>query len=215
LRKELRAALHGADDAVLDDASAWLLHAVAAARPLLRFSVAPAVPSAARVLCAGELAGYARRSGGACGDIAHIWSSPAPLVPGAPGLRRLPVQPWAVVGTLRADSRGLHLQDGAGRTLRLLVLDALSAWALVNRPVLATRWALPWSPLGAPVLEVHSLQPLAAVDDVPCTAPVSECVTGIVLAVSPVLLVQVPFAVVVRVALPLAALGAGRQAKRV
>ncbi len=200
MRQELRAALHGADDALLDNASAQLLHAVAAARPLLRFSVTPAVPSAARVLCASELAGYAKRNGAACGDIAHIWSSPASLLPGAPRPRRLPVQPWAVVGTLRADSRGLHLQDGAGRMLQVLVLDALSAWALVNRPVLAQRWALPCSPLGPPVLEVHSLQPLDAVDGVACTSPVTECVAGTVLAVSPVLLVQVPYAVVVRVA---------------
>jgi hypothetical protein len=200
LPQQLRAALGEArGEVALGDAATLLLQALLAARPTLRRASAPAVPRAASVVCAEALALYAR-GGAACGDFARAWAAAGAPAPAAPSqLRLLPVRPWLVAGTLRADGDGLRLEDGAGSSIQMVMIDAHAAAALLDRFVLVSRWALPPAPHGPPVLEAHALLPL---EHYSCSVadPPGKRVAGAVVAVSPVLRVQAqaPFCVVVR-----------------
>jgi hypothetical protein len=210
LPHQLRAALGdvGDGDAALQSAATALLQAACAARPSLHAG-SPAVPCHARVASPGALAAHAARGVGACGDMLTLWSAapvvPAGALPARP--RLLPVRAWAVAGTLCARADGLRLEDANGSGVHVLLSDALPAAALLGRPVLALRWALPPARDSASaVLEVHSLLPLleeghgSAARQLPDVgAAAGERVTGAVVAVSPVLRVQAhEFCVAVR-----------------
>ena len=203
LMAQLRDGLEPAvDEASLQQAGALLLSAVLEARPSSRSSGAE-LPANARVLSAGSLASYAARGLGACGDVCRVWtaarSRAAPLPVQPPAL--LPVQPWLVAGVLRCSAGGLRLESGDGLSLHVEVRDALAAMPLVDRLVLAQRWALPPSNGLPPVLEVHSFVQLDT-RSAACARTLflgEGCAAGAVVAVSPLLRIRSQtFCVVVR-----------------
>ena len=203
LTTQLRDGLEPAvDEAALQLAGALLVSAVLAARPSGR-SRGAALPANTRVLSAGSLASYAARGLGACGDVCRVWTAarsralPLPVQPQA----LLPVQPWLVAGVLRCNADGLRLESGDGSTLHVEARDALAVMPLVDRLVLAQRWALPPSNGLPPVLEVHSFVQLDT-RSASCARTLflgEGCAAGAVVAVSPLLCIRSQmFCIVVR-----------------
>ena len=197
------------DAAALQQAGAALESKVLEVRPPSRSSGAEP-PANAHVVCVSSLASYAARGLGACGDVCCVWTAaysrarPLPSQPQA----LLPVQPWLVAGVLRCNADGLRLESGDGMSIHVEARDALAAMPLVDRPVLAQRWALPPSSALPPVLEVRSFAPLDGLSAA-CARTLflgDGCAAGAVVAVSPLLRIQrQTFCIVVRA--PVSGLG--------
>ena len=182
----------GADPAALHQAGTLLLSSVLEARPASSRRSGAKLPAHARVLPASALVSHATHGHAACGDLPRVWTAAGNLAtPLLPQLL-LPVQPWLVAGVLRCDAEGLRLECASGQSIQVAARDALAAMPLVDRAVLAQRWALPPSSGLPPVLEVHSFLPLdglsAAATRTP--SPGDGCVAGTVVAVSPLLRIQ-------------------------
>jgi hypothetical protein len=182
----------GADPAALHQAGTLLLSSVLEARPASSRRSGAKLPVHARVLPASALVSHATHGLGACGDLPRVWSAAGNLATPLLPQPLLPVQPWLVAGVLRCDAEGLRLECASGQSIQVAARDALAAMPLVDRAVLAQRWALPPSTGLPPVLEVHSFLPLdglsAAVTRAP--SPGEGCVAGAVVAVSPLLRIQ-------------------------
>ena len=101
----------------------------------------------------------------------------------------LPVQPWLVAGVLRCGADGLRLESDDGQSIHVETRDALATMPLVDRVVLAQRWALPPSSGLPPVLEVHAFVQLDTRSAACARTPAlgADCAAGAVVAVSPLL----------------------------
>ena len=180
------------DDAALQQAATLVLSSVLDARPASLRRSGTKLPANACVTHAGALAAYAARGLGACGDLQRAWTAARSSAPSPLAQTLLPVQPWLVAGVLRCGSDGLRLESADGRSIQVVARDALAAMPLVDRAVLAQRWALPPSSGLPPVLEVHSFTQLDTETAAGRrTPPLGEsCVAGVVVAVSPLIRVQ-------------------------